>query len=310
MKNPIITNDGGLIFHGSATPLIKINFCSEIQWIQDNNIFHHSINKSNDGNYWIPSEIYPNNIDKNLIGLNINDNVAGDKFKNSFIDDAITKVSEDGKIIYQKSLTEIFIENNLDFLIFGQENFNLDPFHLNDIEEIQISNQYFDEGDLLLSLRNLSTIIHYRPSSNKVIRMINGGFYMQHDIDFVDDKTISIFDNNRINNLSGSKVLSNNKIKFFDFEKNIFYEKYLKITEKNNIRTKGQGLLELIDENVVLIEEHEQNRLIIADKNEIILEFYNMANDGKRYNLYWSRYMKEENKMKKLHKLVREKKCN
>ena len=133
---------------------------------------------------------------------------------------------------------------------------------------------------------------------------------MQHDIDFVDDKTISIFDNNRINNLSGSKVLSNNKIKFFDFEKNIFYEKYLKITEKNNIRTKGQGLLELIDENVILIEKHEQNRLIISDKNEIILEFYNMANDGKRYNLYWSRYMKEENKIKKLHKLVREKKCN
>lgn len=32
-----------------------------------------------------------------------------------------------------------------------------------------------------------------------------------------------------------------------------------------------------------------------------------MANDGKRYNLYWSRYMKEENKMKKLHKLIREK---
>jgi len=310
MKNPLFDEDGGLIFHGSYTPLIKINFCSEIEWIEDTNVFHHSINKSLDGNYWVSSEIYPNSIDSEYIGTSRLENTKDDRFKNKFIDDAITKVSSKGEIIFQKSLAQLFIENNLGYLIFGQQNFNLDPFHLNDIEEVKINSEYFRKGDLFLSARNLSTIIQYRPETDKIIRLINGEFHMQHDIDFIDNKTISIFDNNRINNLSGSKVMGNNKIKYFDFENNFFYERYSKILSDQNVKTKGQGLIEIIDEDTILIEEHEQNRIIIANENDVILEYYNMAEDGKRYNLYWSRYLNDQKEINFIYEKLKNKKCN
>ena len=70
---------------------------------------------------------------------------------------------------------EILIENNLiDQSIF--EIHSADPIHLNDIEPALSDTMYWEKGDVFLSVRYLSAIIHYRPSSNKVINYITGPF--------------------------------------------------------------------------------------------------------------------------------------
>ena len=78
-----------------------------------------------------------------------------------------------------------------------------------------------EKGDLFLSIRNLSAIIHYRPKTNKVINYIVGPFIQQHDVDIISDKEISIFNNNNsfINN-QYSEVL------IYNFETRVF-KKYL-----------------------------------------------------------------------------------
>ena len=40
--------------------------------------------------------------------------------------------------------------------------------------------------------RHLSAIIHYRPSSNKVINYITGPFAQQHDVDIISDTEITL----------------------------------------------------------------------------------------------------------------------
>ena len=71
-----------------------------------------------------------------------------------------------GKILFNKSVTEILIENNLiDQNIFNQ---NLDPIHLNDIEPAFNDTEYWKQGDVFLSPRHKSAIIHYRHSTIKV----------------------------------------------------------------------------------------------------------------------------------------------
>lgn len=77
-----------------------------------------------------------------------------------------------------------------------------------------------------------------------------------------------------------------------------------------NVDTKGQGLIESIDKNTILIEEHEQNRLIITNEQNSILEYYNTADDGKRYNLYWSRYINNKNMIDNFYKNLKKMKCN
>ena len=39
-------------------------------------------------------------------------------------------------------------------------------------------------------------VILYRPETNKIIKIIEGGFLHQHDVDILDDRTISIYNNN------------------------------------------------------------------------------------------------------------------
>ena len=54
--------------------------------------------------------------------------------------------------------TEILIENGLINRVFTQDKYSKDPLHLNDIEPIKTDGEYWDRGDLFLSLRNLSFI--------------------------------------------------------------------------------------------------------------------------------------------------------
>ena len=106
--NPLLLEDGSLIF-AHFSPLVKINKCSEYTWHNDDDFYHHLINTDNDSNIWVTSEIYPSQINTQF---NIDP-------ANHYWDDAITKLSKDGKVLYQKSVSEIFIENNLKHLLFS-----------------------------------------------------------------------------------------------------------------------------------------------------------------------------------------------
>ena len=106
---------------------------------------------------------------------------------------AVTKISPDGKILYNKSVTQIFLDNDYKYLVFGQwiESFN-DTIHLNDIQPVLKDGLYWKKGDVFLSMRRLSMIMHFRPSTNKIINIITGPFYQQHDVDIISNKEISL----------------------------------------------------------------------------------------------------------------------
>ena len=91
-----------------------------------------------------------------------------------------------------------------------------DPIHVNDIEPAMSSSEYWNKGDLFLSLRNKNSIVHYRPSENRVINYIKGPFLRQHDVDIISDNEISIFNNN----ISIHKKIS--EILIYNFENNSF----------------------------------------------------------------------------------------
>ena len=85
-----------------------------------------------------------------------------------------------------------------------------DPLHLNDIEPLLSDGRHWKKGDLFISLRNRSTVLLYRPLTNKIMRTIQGSFYGQHDVDVISDSTISIFNNN-VSGLSIDNGLKLNK---------------------------------------------------------------------------------------------------
>ena len=54
------------------------------------------------------------------------------------------------------------------------------------------------ENDLWISCRNKSIVFQYIPSTDSIIRVIQGPFINQHDIDIQNDSTITLFNNNVI----------------------------------------------------------------------------------------------------------------
>ena len=88
------------------------------------------------------SKAYPYQVDKKYVGSEYG----------NYLDDVITKVSADGEILFQKSVSNILIENNLKFLLFqsGGNNFNNDPIHLNDIEPVLSDGHVLETGRCLL----------------------------------------------------------------------------------------------------------------------------------------------------------------
>ncbi len=304
MWHPIITSDGGLITKNNSS-LIKIDFNSKLVWINDEREYNHSTEIDPDGNIYVPGwKRYISKKVANYVGT------ESSKINNKYIfkDDHINILNKDGKILFSKSVAEIFIENGYSLKIFPQsDKFIKDPIHLNDIQPVIEDGPYFKKNDLFLSLRNLNMIILYRPSSNKIIKIIEGPFINQHDVDIVNENTISIFNNNAFINFKNEKyVKKNNEIIFYNFETNTFSKKFDKIMQKLKVKTVYEGLVDYLKDGSVLVEETGNGRIILINKNgELVWEYLNLDSDKRIHRLWWSRVINFSNS-KNLKKIIHE----
>tara|TARA_X000001036_G_scaffold241765_1_gene225573 strand:+ start:1261 stop:2613 length:1353 start_codon:yes stop_codon:yes gene_type:complete len=282
MIHPYLMNNGDLFYHSIYySPLVKVDICSRLISTLDM-YTHHSIESESDG-LWTPITYLPS---KNNPGLDENKGIG----KSFFYDDGILKVNFDNEKIFEKSFIEILVENKLSHLIFGGKDPSRDPLHLNDIQPVLKNGKFFKKGDLFLSFRNLSMIILYRPSTNKVIWYKQFPWELQHDVDILDDSRISIFNNNRLRNKFDKNKKFNDLI-VYDFETNKINYILKKQFNDFEIQTIGEGLAEIYNDNSVFIEESNFGRLLMLDQNgEIIWEYINRSKtNNKLYRLNWSR---------------------
>ncbi len=267
--HPYLSEDGSIITH-SSSPLIKIDRCSKLVWQIDKR-FHHSISIDHENNFWIPTLEVPGDFKE---------------LHNQYHDDKIAKVSFDGKLIYEKSVTEILKENDLFNLILNTY-YGDDPIHLNDIEPILDDSSYWKKGDVFLSLRSISAIILFRPATNKIIWYKQGPWRFQHDVDVIDEDKIAIFDNNVT--LGWDQSQTNNNIYIYDFKSDKAYKKYEDLFRNNDINSRTGSLYRILDNGDIYVEEENHGRLLMGtEKGELKWEFiWNSL-------INWSRYISEK----------------
>lgn len=299
MIHPLLLKDGSLIFNSGA--LTKIDFCGNLLWLNDEDGFHHSIEVDDDGNYWTSTYMFPYALDKKLVGTQYG----------NFDDDAITKVSESGKIIYSKSVAEIMLDNGLFGQVFGRYRFFLDdPIHVNDVEPVLSDGPYWKKGDLLISSNVLSAIIHYRPKSNKIINYIVGPFSQQHDVDIISEKEISMFNNNSYNTINKKEVLTYSEIVIYNFETKKFSKKFEESMIENKFISKSQGISDFLIDGSLMVEEQNHGRILFFDASgNLEWEYVNKANNGNVYLLSWSRIINDQKVIKNFKDKVKNTKC-
>ncbi|QTN39261.1 hypothetical protein HZ996_08955 [Cryomorphaceae bacterium] len=300
--NPILLEDGSLIYNYAykAKPgLIRLNPEGEMVWKNDSLVIHHGMNQNKDGDIWACTKALPKASGRISIG---------DK-EVYYNDYRISKYSlETGEMMFDKSITEIMEENGLGNHIFKTPN-TRDPWHLNDVQPALWSGPYFEEDDIFISLRNISMILHYRPSTNELINYFEGPFVNQHDIDILDDSTLVLHNNNVYAELilKGFEPMKSNIKKAVDggdyYSNIVRYNMASKafdfvgdsIFKANRIFTKSEGLVEFIDHQTYFVEEQNTGLLWVIQNDEVIYKnVLKSQNEGYHHLPNWTRIVSYE----------------
>ncbi len=284
--HPFLMEDGGLILK-DYSPVYKIDHCSRIEWTV-NGVYHHSTERDADGSFWIPSILDPSPYE-------------GTPLAHS--DDAIEKISTDGKVLFKKSVTEIFKDNDL-FWMLGV-GYTEDPLHLNDIQPALYDSEYWKRGDVLVSLKNRSVVFLYRPETGKIIWYRMGPWLNQHDADFVGDSQIMVFGNDIIDVPVGPSTFVNghSDIYLFDFKTGKINKPYSKAMKDLNVRTPTEGLSEMLKNGDVFVEETNRARILRIGPGRVKWEYVSVVDSDNIAMLTWSRYLYESQVLPLLPKL-------
>jgi hypothetical protein len=278
--HPFLLNNGSLIFHNFEGPLFIVDLCSKMEWIIDQH-FHHSIEQDSDGNFWVPSVIEPASYDQT-------------KYP-GYRDDAIAKISPDGQVLFKKSVSKILEENRNSGLLFGAGRYEKDAIHLNEIQPAHYSTKYWLKDDLLLSLRHRSTIMIYRPSTNKIIWLKMGPWINQHNPEFLGESKISLFGNDAIR-VNGKHVSANgqNNIYLFDFKDGSVSTPYSDVFRKLDIRTLSEGRQKILENGDLFVEETNHGRILRVSPTKEAWEFMVKVDIQTAGMVNWSRYLTSE----------------
>ena len=187
-------DNGDVVFNFEHLSTVRMNLCGEVVWKLDN-LGHHSAHIADDGTVWASAEdLY----DK-----------GPTPFRNHvgpLRSWTLQNIAADGTVLRSIPVIEILEKNGLQGLLTLStlDNFATevsgDTLHLNDIETYPsaFESQRFAAGDLLLSLRNINTVLVVDPQSLQVRYRTTGAVLRQHDPDFIGGDRISVFDNNNL----------------------------------------------------------------------------------------------------------------
>ena len=203
----VMNPDGSVVVNYEYAGTVKLDRCGKTVWTLDHPT-HHSVEKAEGGGYWIPGLrlLRPERMEDSFPPLSSMSDIA------YYLDNLITKVSEDGEIVEQKSVTRIMYDNGMEpfltaigasFYYWGR--WNEEFVHLNKIVELPSSMAAafpeFSAGDLMISIREHNMVLVVDPKTWRVKWHQTGPWKRQHDPEFNPDGTITVFNNNIYRNV-------------------------------------------------------------------------------------------------------------
>lgn len=275
MMHPLLLPDGGLVIH-DGTPLAKIDACGQVQWVVDG-IFHHSLELGPEGHLWAAYR-YPRSPMPHVAP--------------TFNDEAVAEVTTDGRLLRLIRVADILDSNGLGYL-WQHRAYSDDPFHLNDIQPVFTDGPYWQRGDLLLSLRAMSMLLLYRPSTGKVLWWRMQPWSAQHDVNVLDDHRISVFDNNWVFAApEGEVAAEGNEILVYDFRTDQTQAVLADGIRTSHFSTRAQGRATPLPNGDYMLEATERGRLLrMAPDGTVRWNYISADAQQRRYQLRWSRYL-------------------
>jgi hypothetical protein len=271
----VILPNGNLVFNFEHLGMVCLDRRGQVVWRLPYQT-HHSICLHEDGNLWAcgskehfqKDARFPNRIPP-------------------FREDTIVVVTPEGRIAREWSVNDILLKNgymammylhNLDVaststLVKG------DVLHLNDVEPFPWTKKegFFKKGDVMVSLRNVNTVFVFDQESEKIKFISTGRFIRQHDPDFIDGDTISVFENH---NIGYQEFHPQSRIVIMSAVANTlttYYEGRVEHPFYTSIGGKHQWLP---NGNLLITETWSGRAFEINRTGEVVWEYLNYVNPG------------------------------
>ena len=269
----VMLANGDVVFNFEQLGLVRMTPCGEVVWKLPYRT-HHSVSLDQQGNLWVSGQI--THVDKVADYPN---------HQPPFREPMVLKVSPDGRILEEISVFDILIKNDLrgylHLVTANNQNTVVtgDTVHLNDVEifPTTLDEGIFQHGDIMISLRNISTVLVFDPDDLKIRYSITGRFVRQHDPDFMDGNTLSIFDNNNIapkNFGHSSRILV---VSAISGDIDVWYEG----TDVKPFYTDIMGKSQWLEDGSLLVTDSRNGRAFQLNPNrEIVWEFTNLVDEG------------------------------
>ena len=188
--------NGDFVLNFQNLSTMRLDPCGRPVWMLPN-FGHHFVEPDDDGNLWVSSE---------RLGADGEDGANYANHEGRIFDWLIQKISPDGKLLRSIPVIDILFKNDLLGLLYlstldgDGTSVSGDTLHLNDVEVFprRLSEGVFKHGDLMISLRNINTVIVVDPETLAIRYRITGPFLRQHDPDFVSGDRFIVFDNRNL----------------------------------------------------------------------------------------------------------------
>jgi hypothetical protein len=275
--HPLLMPDGGLVTH-DFSPLVRVDACGRGEWMVDG-IFHHSLEPDTDGTIWAD---YRDPIS--------HEPGVGPKFA----DEGVAHLDAAGHVLGRTSVISILDRNGMGYL-WRSRAYTDDPIHLNEVKPVPDDGPYWRKGDLFLSLRSLSMVLLYRPSTGRVLWSRAVPWRFQHDVEVIDDHRISVFDNHRRfawDKFEHSEVDGTNHMVVYDFATDRTSEPLARVFHDEGFHSQAQGRATPLANGDTMIEDTEWGQVIrVAPDGTIRWRYISADAQDRRYPLRWSRYL-------------------
>ncbi|MEM7042938.1 MAG: arylsulfotransferase family protein [Pseudomonadota bacterium] len=274
----VIMENGDLVFNFEFQGMLRLDVCGDVVWRLPY-LTHHSLHRDpRTGNFWSsgrifhekPSPRFPNHVP-------------------TFAEPTVVEVTPDGEILTEISILELLEKNDLDGLLYMDDFDDIqrdrarttgDTLHLNDVEVFppDLSSDVFDPGDLMVSLRNIHTILVFDPETEEIVYQQSGGFVGQHDPDFIGGDRISVFDNAA----TFDEEAQQSRVIIFDAaaavaEPDVYFEG----SDDKPFYTRVMGKHQWLDNGNLLLTEATGGRAFEIDRDgDIVWQHLNVVDDG------------------------------
>lgn len=187
---------GDLILAVAGYALVRLDPCSKLVWSLPVRA-HHSVDVLPNGEILVPGTVV--HTAPNPTWPRMRPGPAG-----YFEDQTVVRVSPDGKVLEEFSITDVIYASDWQGLLFAGRGSmysmaEADPYHMNDVEmlrpEMAAAFPMFKAGDLLVDLRNLQTMVVVDGETRRIKWSMTGPFFGQHDPDWAPNGHIILFDN-------------------------------------------------------------------------------------------------------------------